>query len=66
VTPTIFKDNVVLLAGASRGIGEQIAYRLADQGALLTLAARDADKLAGVAAVCQHRGAKAPARGFDG
>ena len=54
-----FKDNVVLLTGASMGIGEQIAYQLADQGALLMLAARSADKLALVAEECRRRGAKA-------
>lgn len=52
-----FKDNVVLLTGASMGIGEQIAYKLADQGATLMLAARSADKLAAVAGECTRRGA---------
>ncbi len=55
----IFKNNVVLLTGASMGIGEQIAYQLADQGARLMLAARSADKLALVAAECRRRGALA-------
>jgi short-subunit dehydrogenase len=59
MTKLTFKDNVVLLTGASMGIGEQIAYRLADQGAWLMLAARSADKLASVATECQRRGAKA-------
>ena len=27
-----FKDNVVILTGASQGIGEQMAYQLAEQG----------------------------------
>src|SRR5450432_1438366 len=54
-----FKDNVVLLTGASMGIGEQIAYQLADQHAQLMLAARSADKLALVAEECRRRGAKA-------
>ncbi len=39
------------------GIGEQIAYELADQGATLMLAARSADKLAAVAEECKRRGA---------
>ena len=56
---TVFRDNVVLLTGASMGIGEQIAYRLADLGARLMLAARSADRLAVVAAECQRRGATA-------
>src|SRR5689334_20386366 len=54
-----FKNNVVLLTGASMGIGEQLAYQLADQGAQLMLAARSADKLAEVAQECRRRGAKA-------
>jgi short-subunit dehydrogenase len=58
-TNKAFRDNVVLLTGASMGIGEQIAYQLADQGAQLMLAARSADKLALVAEECRRRGAKA-------
>jgi len=53
-----FRDQVVLLTGASMGIGEQIAYQLADQGARLMLAARSADKLALVAAECRRGGAQ--------
>lgn len=54
-----FQDNVVLLTGASMGIGEQIAYQLADQSATLMLAARSEDKLAQVAEECRQRGAQA-------
>src|SRR5689334_19008999 len=54
-----FQDNVVLLTGASMGIGEQLAYQLADQGAKLVLAARSTDKLQAIAAECQRRGAQA-------
>ena len=43
------------------GIGEQLAYQLADQSAKLVLAARSADKLDGVAAECRKRGAEAVA-----
>lgn len=56
---TTFRDNVVILAGASMGIGEQLAYQLAEQGAKLVLAARSADKLQTVAAECQRRGGEA-------
>jgi short-subunit dehydrogenase len=41
-----FRGKVVLLTGASSGIGEELAEQLAQQGALLTLAARRADVLA--------------------
>jgi short-subunit dehydrogenase len=54
-----FTDNVVVLTGASMGIGEQLAFQLADQHANLVLAARSADKLEAVAAECRKRGAKA-------
>ncbi len=56
-----FRDNVVVLAGASRGIGEQIACQLADQGARLVLAARSAGQLEQVAQGCRQRGAEATA-----
>jgi short-subunit dehydrogenase len=54
-----FKDNVVILTGASSGIGEALAYQLADQGAWLALAARNASKLEAVAAECRRRGGRA-------
>jgi NAD(P)-dependent dehydrogenase (short-subunit alcohol dehydrogenase family) len=37
------KDKVVLITGASRGIGKQLAIRFAQQGANLVLAARTVD-----------------------
>ena len=37
-----FRDNVVILTGASAGIGREMALRMAAQGAHLALAARDA------------------------
>lgn len=54
-----FKDNVVIITGASLGIGEAIAYQLADQGAWLSLAARNREKLASVAETCRARGGRA-------
>ncbi|HEX8691706.1 MAG TPA: SDR family oxidoreductase [Longimicrobium sp.] len=54
-----FRDNVVVLTGASAGIGREMALQLAAQGALLALAARDAAKLEEVAAECRARGARA-------
>ncbi|UCH36617.1 MAG: SDR family oxidoreductase [Armatimonadota bacterium] len=56
---TPFNDEVCVITGASSGIGEELAYQLADQGARLSLAARSADKLNAVAAECARRGGKA-------
>jgi short-subunit dehydrogenase len=54
-----FKDNAVILTGASSGIGREAARQLAEQGAWLALAARDADRLEEVAAECRQRGGRA-------
>lgn len=53
------KDNVVLITGASRGIGAELARHLAARGAMLALAARDRPALEQVAAECVARGARA-------
>ncbi|XP_063681717.1 hydroxysteroid 11-beta-dehydrogenase 1-like protein [Bolinopsis microptera] len=42
---THLKDKVVLICGASSGIGEELAYQLARHGAKLVLVARNQDKL---------------------
>jgi short-subunit dehydrogenase len=54
-----FRDNVVIITGASTGIGRELALQLADQGAWLSLAARNVDNLEQVAAACRQRGARA-------
>jgi short-subunit dehydrogenase len=41
-----YRGKVILITGASSGIGEELAEQLAQQGALLTLAARRAEVLA--------------------
>lgn len=45
-----FKDKVVIITGASEGIGAHLAALLKKRGAHLALIARNADKLANVAA----------------
>ena len=54
-----FSENVVILTGASTGIGEALAHALAERGAWLVLAARNAQKLETVAAECRVRGGRA-------
>jgi hypothetical protein len=48
-----FRGKVVILTGASRGIGRVLAYALAVRGAHLVLAARSADQLRQVADHCE-------------
>ncbi|MBN1451203.1 MAG: SDR family oxidoreductase [Anaerolineales bacterium] len=54
-----FKDKVVVITGASSGIGRELAYQLASQGAKLSLAARDVERLEVVRAECEKRGGQA-------
>ena len=54
----VFKDTTVVITGASLGIGKELARQLAEQGARLALAARNAAQLNDVAAECRARGAK--------
>ena len=52
-----FSGKVVLITGASYGLGEQFAYAFAKAGANLVLTARSAELLEGVAATCRESGA---------
>jgi short-subunit dehydrogenase len=54
-----FLQKAVIITGASAGIGRELALMLAEQGAWLALAARNAEKLEEVAAQCRQRGGKA-------
>jgi NAD(P)-dependent dehydrogenase (short-subunit alcohol dehydrogenase family) len=54
-----FRDNVVVVTGASSGIGQALARQLADHGARLAIAARRAELLEGVADECRRRGGEA-------
>ena len=48
------RDNVVVITGASRGIGAELALQLAAQGARLALAGRDTAALEAVAGECRR------------
>ena len=56
-----FRENVVVITGASDGIGREMALQMAAQGAWLALAARDAARLEDAAAACRARGGRAVA-----
>jgi len=51
------KDKVVVITGASKGIGAELARQLAERGAKLVLAARTVEELEAVAGQCKQRGA---------
>jgi short-subunit dehydrogenase len=53
------KDAVVVITGASKGIGAELARQLARRGARLVLAARDTEALERVAAECRAAGGSA-------
>jgi len=59
MTRKIYKDKVVIITGASSGIGRELAYQLASQGACLALAARNAARLETVCGECQTCGGQA-------
>jgi short-subunit dehydrogenase len=56
---SIFQDKVVVITGASSGIGRELAFQLASQGAWLSLAARTTERLESVKTECESRGGKA-------
>ena len=55
---TVFRENVVIITGASMGIGQELALQLSDCGAWLALAARNAKKLNEVSEQCHKRGGR--------
>ena len=54
-----FRHQVVLITGASDGIGRELALQLAGEGARLALASRNREKLEQVARECEARGGRA-------
>jgi short-subunit dehydrogenase len=55
----VFKGASVVITGASSGIGRELAFALAGQGARLALAARDAARLEQTASRCRSLGSEA-------
>ncbi len=59
MTTSAFADRVVLITGASRGIGAELARQFATAGARVVLVARDRERLELVADECRQRGGEA-------
>jgi NAD(P)-dependent dehydrogenase (short-subunit alcohol dehydrogenase family) len=58
---SVWRDQVVILTGASLGIGAEAARMLAAQGARLVLCGRDAERLDHVCAECREASAEVEA-----
>jgi len=61
MTDRPFREHVVILTGAARGMGRAMALQLADQGAWLALADLPQSDLNGVVDECHRRGGEAVA-----
>jgi short-subunit dehydrogenase len=59
------RDKVIVITGASSGIGEALALALAPRGVKLVLAGRDGAKLEEVRKECEKRGSRAIAHVAD-
>lgn len=58
-------DKVILITGCSTGLGKQQALRMASEGAKLAICARNEEKLAETARLCEERGAEVLAMAVD-
>jgi len=54
-----FREKAVIITGASSGIGKALALRLADKGAWIALAERNAQHLDALSGGCRKRGSRA-------
>ncbi len=54
--PKSFRDQIVIISGASAGIGKALAIQLTGQGAKVAIAARRAERLEQIAAECRASG----------
>lgn len=63
--PDLFKDKVVVVTGASRGIGREIALKFAAAGAQVVLSGRNEQNLQDLAAEIEGAGGKALAVAGD-
>ncbi|KAJ3296872.1 hypothetical protein HDU79_005454 [Rhizoclosmatium sp. JEL0117] len=61
----VLKGQVFILTGASRGIGEQLAYKLSEQQATLMLPVRDVSKAASIVKKCEELGGKVHTIKYD-
>jgi short-subunit dehydrogenase len=59
MSKNIYREKVIVITGASSGIGRELAHQLAAQGAWLSLAARNVKRLEEAKAECEARGGKA-------
>jgi short-subunit dehydrogenase len=55
----IFRENVIIITGASSGIGKAVSLQLASEGACVSLAARNAERLQEIAQECNRLGGSA-------
>lgn len=59
------RDNVVVITGASHGIGRAIALEMGSKGSRVILVARDLEALEDVSRAVRNLGGDAQSLGFD-